>query len=202
MEPRTFASTLMGVICAYVSLMTPALASFRLSVNGSVATFVGHIETGDDVAFVRELNAPRSPPLRVLYLESPGGATAAGVAMARAIRRAGLITAVDARSEACGSACTMLFVAGVQRHYVHGEVVREGFSSMTGLGFHRGHNSGKGRLPDTLSNRYTDMECGLFKEMGVPRACDLVMRATFGPEFFPSGATALQLGIATSLEAP
>jgi hypothetical protein len=65
-ELRTLASTLMSVICACIGLTAPAFASFRLSVNGSVATFVGHIDKGDDVAFVQQLNAPRSPPLRVL----------------------------------------------------------------------------------------------------------------------------------------
>jgi hypothetical protein len=201
-EQRALTSTVIRVICAYASLMAPAFASFRLSVNGSVATFVGHIDKGDDVAFVQQLNTPHSPPLRSLYLESAGGNVRAGIAMARAIRRVGLITAVDARSEACGSACTMLFIAGVQRHYVHGEVVREGFGSMTGLGFHRAHQAGKGRLPDTLAERLTEMVCALYTEMGVPRACDLAMRASFGPQFHPGGATALSMGIATSLEAP
>jgi hypothetical protein len=73
---------------------------------------------------------------------------------------------------------------------------------MTGPGFHRAHQTGKGRLPDTLAEHLTDMECALYAEMGVARACDLVMRASFGPEFHPSGTTALQLGIATSLAAP
>ena len=73
---------------------------------------------------------------------------------------------------------------------------------MTGLDFHRAHQTGKGRLPNTLADRGSDMMCALYAEMGVPRACDLEMRASFGPQFRPSGATALSLGIATSLAAP
>lgn len=199
MKLDRFVVLILGALSGVLCVCAPA-QSFTLTVSGSVSTFTGHISPGDGKSFRELLNAPRPQPIRVLYLQSGGGSVSDGIEIARAVRRAGLVTAVDASGATCGSACTMIFIAGVRRHYVHGDSVREGFSSMTGLGFHRAHKGGNYNA--LLSSGDTDRMCALYAEMGVPRACDLVMGASFGPQFRPSGETALKLGIATSLEAP
>ena len=72
----------------------------------------------------------------------------ASVELATLIRREKIITAVDASRTHCDSGCTLAFVAGVRRHYIHGETIQEGLSGpYYGLGFHPPHLRAVGRIP-------------------------------------------------------
>ncbi|TGD98293.1 hypothetical protein [Methylobacterium nonmethylotrophicum] len=176
--------------------------AMSLSETGDRITLAGSIVPGDGEAFARFLAGPHARPLRVVYLDSGGGKVLEGIAIGRAIRRAGLATAVDAHAARCDSACTLIFAGGVRRHYVHGEDVYEGMSGRTGLGFHTAHRPGNRIEASTLNEHGTDTMRRFYAEMGQPGAATLVDKAAFNTLYRPSGSTALGLGIATSLQAP
>ncbi|SEP12987.1 hypothetical protein SAMN04487843_10752 [Methylobacterium sp. ap11] len=178
---------------------TPAMS---LSESGDRVTLVGSIVPGDGEAFARFLTGPNARPLRVVYLDSGGGKVLEGIAIGRAIRRAGLVTAVDAQAARCDSACTLIFAGGVRRHYIHGEDVYEGMSGRSGLGFHTAHRPGSRTEATTLNAHGTETMRRFYAEMGQPGAAALVDKAAFNTLYRPSGSTALGLGIATSLQAP
>ena len=176
--------------------------AISLSENGPVATLYGKIEPGDDDVFREFLGRPRPEPLKVVYLNSRGGLVSAGISIAKQIRDAKLSTAVDALSVTCDSACTLVFAGGVQRYYVGGDKVFEGFSFMSGLGFHTAHYKGDGTTRNSKSDIGTENMRQLFREMGQPGAIDLMDQAAFNSLYRPCGQTALNLHIATSLSAP
>ncbi|AWN46429.1 hypothetical protein DK419_08955 [Methylobacterium terrae] len=176
--------------------------AMSISESGDQVVLVGAIVPGDGEAFARFLAGPHARAPRVVYLDSGGGKVLEGVAIGRAIRRAGLVTAVDAHAARCDSACTLIFAGGVRRHYVHGEDVYEGMSGRSGLGFHTAHRPGNRVEANTLNERGTDTMRRFYAEMGQPGAATLVDKAAFNSLYRPSGSTALDLGIATSLQAP
>ncbi|AWB24492.1 hypothetical protein DA075_29530 [Methylobacterium currus] len=176
--------------------------AMSLSESGDRVTLVGTIVPGDGEAFARFLAGPHAQPPRVVYLDSGGGKVLEGIAIGRAIRRAGLVTAVDAHAARCDSACTLIFAGGVRRHYIHGEDVYEGMSGRSGLGFHTAHRPGNRVEANTLNEHGSDNMRRFYAEMGQPGAATLVDKAAFNTLYRPSGSTALGLGIATSLQAP
>ena len=179
----------------------PARAIYLSESNGA-AWLSGPFEKGDDIAFAKFLAAPRPAPLRVLWLNSQGGALAPSAAIGRMVRRAGLTTAVDAQGALCDSACTMIFVAGRHRHYVNGQTVFEGLSSQSGLGFHGANLRGNAAAPTIRSEEGTRLLYNYYRAYGVPGAIGLASRAALNTVLRPNGATALRLGIATSLSPP
>lgn len=183
-------------------LSTPAKALIFLSERDGVATLSGIFETGDEKTFAAFLAQPRATRLRVLYLDSFGGSIAAGVQIGRMVRKAGLVTAVDAAAARCDSACTLIFAGGVRRHYVGGAGVFEGFSARSGLGFHPAHMRDPAWTRAEYSERGTAIMAAHYRAMGAPRTMELMTQAGFTTMFRPNGATALRVGIATSLEAP
>ncbi len=196
------ANRFVRALVAVGSLHAGACMAMSLSENGAAATLSGKIEQGDDERFRQFLAEPRARPLRVIYLNSRGGLVNAGVAIARQIRVARLATAVDALSVTCDSACTLLFAGGVQRYYIGGDKIFEGFSAMSGLGFHTAHFKGDAVTRNSKSDAGTEKMRELFREMGQPRAVDLMDQAAFNSLYRPCGQTALNLHIATSLSAP
>lgn len=193
-------------VLAWVAALSLAGAgpsrAMSLSESGDRVTLAGSIVPGDGEAFARFLAGPHAQPLRVVYLDSGGGKVLEGITIGRAIRRAGLATAVDAHAARCDSACTLIFAGGVRRHYVHGEDIYEGMSGRSGLGFHTAHRPGNRVEASTLNARGTDNMRRFYAEMGQPGAATLVDKAAFNTLYRPSGSTALALGIATSLQAP
>lgn len=180
---------------------TPA-AALTLRESDGAALLRGSIEKGDAKELAAFLEKPRTAPLRVIWLESGGGSLAEGILMAKEIRKAGIATAVDATGAYCDSACTFLFVAGARRHYVGGDRVFEGLSGLTGLGFHVASIRGDRVRVTMLSDTGTQDMAAFYREFGVPGAADLAQRAMFNAMFRPNGATALKLGVATSLAPP
>jgi hypothetical protein len=170
--------------------------------SGPVATLSGFFERGDEVRFGAFLGHPRPAPLRVLYLNSPGGNLQAGLEIGRQVRRAGLTTAVQADRHVCDSACTLAFAGGVRRHNINGDRVFEGMSSMMGLGFHPAWRQGNRVDPSLRSEEATSRIRAFYAEMGMPRAAGLMYRAAINSMFRPSGRTSLDLNIATSLAPP
>lgn len=191
-----------AAVAAIIGAGPSPAGAMSLSESGDRVTLTGAIVPGDGEAFARFLAGPHAQAPRVVYLDSGGGKVLEGVAIGRAIRRAGLVTAVDAHAARCDSACTLIFAGGVRRHYVHGEDVYEGMSGRSGLGFHTAHRPGSRVEASTLNEHGTDTMRRFYAEMGQPGAATLVDKAAFNSLYRPSGSTALGLGIATSLQAP
>ena len=173
-----------------------------LSERGGTAYLSGPIEPGDDTALRAFLDRPRATPIRVLYLSSFGGHVGSAIAMSRLVRNARLSTAMNATSDVCDSACTLIFAGGIKRHYVKGERIYEGLTGLSGLGFHPAHARGAGVAPSLRSDEGTSRMARAYAEMGQPRAIELARQAAINTLYRPSGETALRLNIATSLAAP
>lgn len=192
-------------MAAAAALLAPAAgahATLYFSERDGAVTVSGFFERGDERHFAEFLTRPREKRLRVVYLDSFGGAIVPGILIGRMIRKAGLATAVDANWSRCDSACTLVFAGGVRRHYVNGEGVFEGTSGRGGLGFHPAHNRDPAWTRAELSEKGTAAMAAFYREMGAPQAAELMRRAGFSNIYRPSGATALRLRVATTLAAP
>lgn len=187
--------------CCAMFASVPAQAIY-LSESGGNATLYGPFDVEDGKIFAAFLARPRPSPIKVLYLESPGGSITAGFSIGRMVRKAGLTTAVKADSQICDSACTLVFAAGVKRHYVHGDTVYEGLSSRSGLGYHPAYLRGDRVHVSIKSNEYVVLMNAYYAEMGAPRTAELLAKAGINSIFRPSGKTSLDLNIATSLAEP
>ena len=197
MTDRAILAGLLAALCA----CAPARAAY-FSVSGDEVRLQGSIETGDVERMEALLGERRAAPLRVLRLHSPGGNLREGIRLADLVRKHRLATVVDARSAYCDSACTLLFVAGVRRHYVGAERLAEGSEALYGLGFHLASTRGDRANPSMKSAEGERLMATLYARMGTPRATDLARRAAINTLWRPNGATALRLGVATSLSPP
>lgn len=190
------------VLGVAMGFAAPAAAAW-FGVQGNSITLRGMIVEGDAerlAGLLRGLD-PRRP--RLLYLESGGGEVRASVALAKLIRREKLTTVVDASRSHCDSGCTLAFVAGARRHYLHGDTVHEGLSgAYYGLGFHPAHMRAVGRIPGQASPQASGELEKIYRMMGTPGAIELMNRAAFNTYFRPNGRTAMAMRIATSLGAP
>lgn len=184
---------------AMACLAAPQSAkAIYLSENGGNATMLGQMLVGDEKVFAEFLARPRAQPIRVLYLDSYGGSLSAGIGIGLIVRKAGLTTAVNAPYKSCVSACTLIFAAGVRRHYIHGETIEDGYNSASGLGYHTASFVGTSvaaHKGDDIANRF-------YTAMGSPAAGGLAAKGRGSSVYRPSGATSLSLKIATSLAEP
>lgn len=191
-----------AVIAVLASVTLAPAHAIELSQKGNTALLSGTIKDGDQYLLRDFLARPEAAQIRQVQLNSAGGRTWPAREMARIIRNAGLATVVDASRNACESACTGLFVAGVSRHYVNAGAVPDGEGQRgPGLGFHEGnslHASGK----RGYSGGATADMVNIYYEMGVSGAASLVTRSAYNRMYRLSGPTALSLGIATSLSPP
>ncbi len=176
--------------------------ALSLTERGGIAHLQGSFESGDDEAFARFLAQPRAQKLKVLYLYSYGGKIVPAVRIAEMVRKAGLTTAVDARTSVCDSACTLVFAAGVKRHYIGGDTVMEGTSSRMGLGYHPARQQVNMVEGSLFSEGGSNILRAFYAKMGCPGAAELMLRAAINTVYRPNGATALRMKLATSLEAP
>lgn len=197
---RTFAYACLAALGLAAAAAPASALSF--SERDGVAHLQGAFENGDEDAFRSFLEQPRPHKIRVLYLYSYGGKIAPAVRIAEMVRRAGIATAVNATRDVCDSACTLVFAAGVRRHYVDGQYVYEGQSSRTGLGYHPARRLVNMAEGSHLSEGGSEVLRLFYARMGSPRAAELMREAAINTVYRPSGATALRLGLATSLSAP
>lgn len=187
---------------AALLLAAPAAHAIYLAEDGQKARLYGPFELNDEKIFAAFLAKPRPAPLRVLYLESFGGSILSAVQIGRMVRKAGLATAVYADSKICDSACTLVFAAGVRRHYIHGETVFEGIGARSGLGYHPAYLRGDRVHFSIKSDTFVKVMNDFYAEMGAPRAAELVAKAGINSIYRPSGKTSLELRLATSLAEP
>lgn len=167
----------------------PAFA-IQLQQRGDAIILTGQIHYGDDSYFDRFMARPEAASARTIWFNSPGGKVDVAANIARRIRAARLTTVLNGHRH-CGSACTQLFVAGVRRHYFNAPPQDRMGGPRISLGFHEA--SAPHRMEIMISS---------YREMGVPRAATMALRAPRTTMFFLSGQTALRSGIATSLNRP
>jgi hypothetical protein len=186
-------------------MLSGAAQAITITQKGDAAYLSGAIKPGAYVTLREFLAEPRSTKLRVLYLTSTGGKVEDATLMARDIRRAGLITAVDG-TKPCRSACTMLFAAGISRHYFNHAKVKDElidkYQGRAGLGYHQAHGSGISGKERNYSGRGTHNLINVYYEHGSPAAADFATKAGQNQMYFVSGPTALAHGLATSLSPP
>lgn len=187
-----------------VATMGPA-AALRFRLNGTTLFLSGAIELGDPGRLEQFLADRGNPKITTVVLNSPGGWLVNATEIARILRRMQVTTVVDARTAICASACTVLFAAGVRRHYINSEGVREGVFErhVTGLGFHQASNTRDNeRVAMRSAGAGTGTLVAAYHEFGVGRAGELAMRASGKALFRINGQTALETGVATSLARP
>jgi hypothetical protein len=186
-----------------VFLFTSFAHAITLSQKGDAAYLKGAIKPGDHLVLRDFLMQPEAKKLRVLYLYSPGGGTYEAQEMARLIRAAGLITAIDGRTY-CRSACPSLFAAGVKRHYFNSDGISDhvGPKSERGLGYHHGHDGNATGAGVRISSGASGQMLGTYYEHGSPAAAKFLSMAPPDKMFYVSGPTALANGLATSLSPP
>ena len=199
---RPFARFARLALCLFaLAAATPASAMF-LSESDGVARLSGSMEEGAAEKFRAFLEQKRDRPIRVLWLYSPGGVVDESIKIGEMVRKAGLATAVDGGAAYCDSGCTMVFVAGVRRHYVNADRVEEGLAGLSGLGFHLSRTRGDARTPAMKSAKGSDRMRAYYARMGVPGAYELCAKAAINTLFRPGGRMALATRVATSLAAP
>ncbi|MCA0401062.1 MAG: hypothetical protein LCH38_09630 [Proteobacteria bacterium] len=178
--------------------------ALEMKISGPVISLSGPIRAGDDEIFKELLKSPAGANVRVVRVDSNGGFVRPAAEIGRLIRKHGLSTLLDARSARCGSACTLLFAGGKNRHFVNGQAIKDGpvrIRDYRGLAFHEG-SSALSLASNRHSGQATAQMVAFYHEFGVSAARNLITQAP--PEGFYqiSGPTALSLGIATSTSPP
>ncbi len=194
-----------AIAAAFAASLAPAHA-LDISARGADIVLTGPIALGSHAKFERFLLENPGKVFRVVHLNSPGGWSSDTREIARDIRKRGLSTAVDGGRAVCASACTVLFAAGVKRHYHNASAVSEGVRKADlspGLGYHGAQNSAStilmaGQGPGTGMQQIINM----YYEMGSSAAAGLANNAEPSQLYKINGSTALSLGIATSLSRP
>lgn len=185
-----------GALLIAASFASPAQSAW-MSADGPSLTIRGAIEIGDAEKFHKLLVS--AAPIRVVHLDGPGGSLREAIKIGQAIRKARLITMVDAGRASCDSACTMLFAAGVARHYVNAQNVQEGVGDHYGLGYHLSYARGDRVNPSMKSDEGVRLMDVYYARMGARAASMLARKASISTLWRPNGASALKLGLATSL---
>lgn len=189
-------------ITAVAAVALPAEAA-QFAQRGPVAILAGEIKAGDAEAFKSFMTRSEARDIKQLHLSSGGGNIREARAIGQIVRNANLTTVVDASRSVCYSACTGIFAAGRQRHYLNAQSIVDGISLMKqdgGLGFHEGSvMTAEGRKAHVLAN---EAMADFYRDMGVPNAARLINRADFDKIHRINGTTALANGIATSLSVP
>ncbi|MDR3497067.1 MAG: hypothetical protein P4L82_20920 [Ancalomicrobiaceae bacterium] len=199
---KTGASRLAVVLCAMAVAGTLPAHALEFSVSGNVLHMAGPIKSGDGVKF-REFYQPLKGKIRIVDLNSSGGKLDPADEIANVIRADGLTTVIDANRSICASACTVLFISGVKRHYVNASAIQDGVGpwGRWGLAFHEGNNQ-----LSMDANHYSGAASALmiadYYSFGVGTAASLLTKAPPEKLYYVSPATAQSLNIATSVSPP
>lgn len=198
-KPLRLALPLLGS-ALMLALTLPGAISMEMSVNGQRMLLSGSIKSGDQYKF-RDLIAAHAN-VKIIELKSTGGNIVAAGEMGRQIREKSLTTSVDGATSVCGSACTILFAAGVQRLYINGEMIKDGPGSPKngrGLGYHEG-NSFLANGKRGQSGSATGAVINWYYEFGAKQAAELATKADWKHFYYVSSPRALQMGLATEIK--
>lgn len=180
-------------------------SALTMTAQGNTAFLSGPIIDDDETRFKKFITDPDNAQIKIIRLHSGGGRIHAARLIARMIRDKKLTTFVDAKTDNCASACTLLFSAGIKRHYINAQDIEDGLYGLRqttyGLGFHEGSNQKSSEL-NHQSQRATETMMAAYDELGMPKAKELILLANPAWLYRLSSRTALKLGIATSINAP
>jgi hypothetical protein len=147
---RCFQTYLLMIICLGAFVLAPSSSAMNLKLVGDQLILNGPVEPGDDSNIQGAL--AENPAIRTVILRnSPGGDVRTAYAISNLIRAKQLRTAV---SGYCYSACSRLFLAGVDRLFTDDYP-----PCLTRVGFH-GHYYADGLLKGQL-NRHLVEKAGL-----------------------------------------
>ena len=185
----------------------PAVADVELEARGPVAFLHSdRLLPGDEDTFAEFIEAPRSEPIRIVYLDSRGGSTRTAIAIGREIRAHGIATAFHVGRARCVSACTTMFLGGTRRYYIGSDGVGDGVATHLGLGF---HPSAVGEVgEDPIQDYYREMGvegANTFRYHIYSRESAMVPAGGEGNPykmFFAGGRSALAAGVATATAEP
>ena len=191
-----------GVIVFYFCISASPTFSLEISKKGDVVILKGGIKNGDEINFKEFIFDPNNSNIKIIKLNSPGGMVIPARDIGRIIRSKNLTTLLDAKSDNCASACTVIFGSGVKRIYLNGNNIKDGvygFKELTvGLGYHEGNNP-LSRDGNRYSGQATADMIGAYYEFGVKNAKDVITLAPPNKLYRISSKTAFNLGIATDI---
>jgi hypothetical protein len=181
----------------FMSLATHAL-EFRRS--GDTLFVSGPVQPGDYSKFKTFFEAQPANSIRQARLNSPGGSIREAGDIAYIFRKNNITTIVDAGSNNCSSACTVLFAGGVERVYLNAGGIKEGVGPLAGrgLGFHEG-NEKLSRQPGGYSGVATGQMIGYYSQYGMSGAREFITQAGPRQMYRINSQTALTKGIATRI---
>lgn len=200
---KIFMTIVTGFLMAMIA--PQEILALNMTIKGNTLFLSGLVVAGDEYNFKDIITDPENANIRIIKLNSQGGRTRAAIDMGRMIRARNLTTFVDAKTDNCASACTIIFSSGVRRHYINAEFIKDGVYSKTvlktGLGYHEAHTP-LSLEKNHYSGQATAEEIRGFYEFGSPKAVDLLKLAPPEKLYKISAKTAIDFGLATSLSAP
>ena len=160
----------------------PATPTVELAVQGNTVLIEGFIGFRTHTALLAVLDDP-DKKITTARLSSDGGRIFAARAIANALIAHSINTEV---SDRCASACTLVFLAGVQRHLLNkGQ-----------LGFHQYSQTSSVQLLDTIEEQEKDRT--YFRQRGVSEAfIESMFQAKHQDIWFPEYSELLAAGILT-----
>ena len=195
---------IMGCMLLGLATVNSSFA-LEIGIKGDTVFLTGLVVAGDQYNFKEVISDPVNSNIKIVKLNSQGGKTFVSIEIGRMIRDRSLITFVDAKSDNCASACTILFSSGVRRHYINAEFIKDGVYDKkmlkTGLGYHEAHST-LSLQSNHYSGQGTAEEIAAFYEFGSKNAVNLVTLAPPEKLYKISAKTAIELGLATSLLSP
>jgi hypothetical protein len=169
----------------------------------------GRLCPGDGKKFIQYMSRA-GKGVFLIRLNSGGGNGAVAVEIGRYIRANNITTWTDAKQDKCASACNRVFAGGIHRIYSNANHIQTGYiqagknpKEQFGLGYHHPAINGDFRAAEDW---YEKGIVPYLKEMLPPKAFAWVYQTDRGnmtPKLiWLNGAQALELGIATSSNAP
>jgi len=211
MNLRQFILTLFALISASILSIQALYASeackgpgLQIAPQDGYVYLSGNLCAGDGQKFVQYMSAA-SEPYQIVRLNLTGGAGIEAVKIGRYLRNHEITTWTDGKSDICASACNRVFAGGSQRIYSHANYIQTGKNPQQhlGLGYHHPNNKGDFLAADDF---YLRVIAPYLKEMLPPAAYDWVYQTDQSNLTYQmiwlNGRQALELGIATSSQAP
>jgi hypothetical protein len=201
---RFFFTLAMFVICFQTAHANPCDQPIQLSKVDNYIYLQGRLCPGDGKKFIQYMSGP-GKGVSLIRLSSGGGNGADAVEIGRYIRANKMTTWTDGRQDKCASACNRVFAGGVQRIYSHANYIQTGKipKQQFGLGYHHPNVNGDFHAAEDW---YQKGIVPYLKDMLPTKAFNWVYQTDVGnmtPNMvWLNGAQALELGVATSTQAP
>ena len=182
----------------------PCDQPIQLSKVDNYVFLQGHLCPGDGKKFIQYMSGT-GKGISLVRLNSGGGNGADAVEIGRYLRANKMTTWTDAKQDQCASACNRVFAGGAQRIYSNANSIQTGKNpkQQFGLGYHHPNVNGDFQAAEQW---YQKGIVPYLKDMLPPKAFAWVYKTdveNMTPRMvWLNGAQAVELGIATSNQAP